>query len=260
MVDKKDFDLIIGGVKQKMIFVETPKERLQDTDFYWVDIGTGFPDGFWVAETLVTQEFWAAVTGTNWIRSRSQRDKEPVDNVSWEEIAGRPEFDGKVEKDPASFVFQLNHHADAKNYLLENMSFQLPTEAQWEFTARGGLLGLDNKHKYAGSNQLKHVGWFEENSKAEPHPVKKKLPNELGVFDMSGNLWECCADFYREDLNNLEKNGLANETPDDPIDLSRHVVRGGCYGNPETHCRVSNRSEFLRYGYGGSIGFRVFLY
>ena len=131
--------------------------------------------------------------------------KLPVVNVSWE--------------DCQDFIKRLSD--------MTNIPFRLPTEAEWEFAARGGM--SSEGYKYAGSKYLNEVAWFNENSNKKVHPVGKKAPNELGLYDMSGNVWEWCQDWYKFYDSHDNVNGNV------------HVYRGGSWGSIERYCRSSKR-------------------
>jgi formylglycine-generating enzyme required for sulfatase activity len=123
----------------------------------------------------------------------------------------------------------------------------LPTEAEWEYAARGGKKSA--KTKYAGGNDANDVAWFAGNSDSHVHPVAKKKPNELGLFDMSGNVWEWCADWYAS-------NAYAVEAPNDPSGTIR-VLRGGSWNDEGQNCRASYRFNNAPDGAYGNLGFRL---
>jgi len=128
---------------------------------------------------------------------------------------------------------------------------RLPTEAEWEFAAKGGN---DSKgYLYSGSNQIDEVAWYEENSDKKPHPVGQKTPNELGIFDMSGNVWEWCSDWYHDEYykSSPEKN------PQGPDTDSPRVLRDGGWLFNEHHCRVTNRYSISPNARNTRIGFRL---
>ena len=118
--------------------------------------------------------------------------------------------------------------------LPKNLRFRLPTEAEWEFAARGRI---HNGFLYSGSNNLFEVAWHDGNSKGSTHPVKQKKPNELGLYDMSGNVWEICADNYGPYSSDTQTNPTGLEAGE------QKVLRGGCYHCGPVSCRVAMRSK-----------------
>ena len=182
---------------------------------------------YYIGESLVTQSLWRAVMGEN--LAYFQNDESPVERVSWD--------------DTQLFLKKLNE--------ITGKSFRLPTEAEWEFAARGGKKAIGNK--YSGSDRMDRVGWFSENSNGTTHPVKQKECNELGLYDMSGNVWEWCNDWYGSYKSGYETN------PTGPTDGKNKVLRGGSWGSDASYCRVSKREHFNpdnRYKY---YGFRLAL-
>ena len=126
---------------------------------------------YYIGATQVTQKLWQAVMGSNPSRFIGDLNR-PVECVSWLECQ--------------EFVKRLNE--------MTGRRFRLPTEAEWEFAARGG--NKSGNYRYAGSDNLDDVAWYDGNSVNEPHPVATKIANELGLYDMLGNLWEWCQDWY----------------------------------------------------------------
>ncbi len=143
---------------------------------------------------------------------------------------------------------------DADNYcdwLSEKTGkrYRLPTEAEWEFAARGGV--KSKGRKYSGSNDLDEVGWFDKNSKNKTHSVGEKTPNELGLHDMSGNVWEWCADYFGGYLSNSQTDPTGST-------LGAHrVLRGGSWYHYPRHCRAANRSLRAPSDRHYDTGFRV---
>ena len=130
-------------------------------------------------------------------------------------------------------------------------TFRLPTEAEWEYAARGG--NKSRGYKYSGSNNIDEVAWYECNSGVETHPVKGKKANELGLYDMSGNVWECCNDWYGEYSRGAQTN------PKGPNNGSYRVLRGGSWCSGERYCRVSDRDSDAPGDRNDVIGFRLVL-
>ena len=185
---------------------------------------------FYMAETEVTQKQWRAVMGDNPSGFKGCDDC-PVEQVSWNDIQ--------------EFLQKLNAMGKGVRY-------RLPTEAEWEYAARGGEKGANDNFTYAGGNDLDEVGWFTENTKDKgTWPVGGKKANQIGLYDMSGNVLEWCADWYGDYPKGPVKN------PTGPPRGSDRVLRGGGWGFSAGYCRVSARFYFdpgYRYDY---IGFRV---
>lgn len=183
---------------------------------------------FRIGETEVTQELWQAVMGTN--PSAHQGARLPVEQVSW--------------VDCLDFISKLN--------ALTGQTFRLPTEAEWEFAARGGTKRQD--HKFSGSNKVNEVAWFQASSGGATHEVGTKLPNELGIYDMSGNVWEWCKDFYGAYSSESQTN------PSGPAMGTFRVIRGGAYDTSFYGCRVSYRETGTDENHrSGSCGLRLAL-
>lgn len=182
---------------------------------------------YMIGETEVTQELWKAVMGTN--PSYFSGTQNPVESVSWE--------------DCQNFIAELNAMTGKK--------FRLPTEAEWEFAARGG--NKSNGFKYSGSGSIDKVAWYYGNSSDKTHPVKQKQANELGIYDMSGNVYEWCQDWYGSYSSSAQTN------PTGPSSGSNRVYRGGSWGSYATSCRVSNRYDYAPTGTDGNLGLRLAL-
>ena len=181
---------------------------------------------YYIGETEVTQELWEAVMGSNpsYFSGNPQR---PVEYVSW--------------NDCQEFITKLNE--------LTGKNFRLPTEAEWEYAARGG--NKSQGYKYSGSNTIGNVAWYYDNSSSETHDVKTKQANELGIYDMSGNVWEWCQDWYGSYSSGSQTN------PTGPSSGSDRVLRGGSWGNNALYCRVSGRSGYSPGNRFSIYGFRV---
>ena len=167
---------------------------------------------FYIGKYEVTQAQWKAVMGSN--PSYFKGDNLPVETVSWNDIQ--------------TFIQKLNAKSGKK--------YRLPTEAEWEYAARGG--NQSRGYKYSGSNDIGSVAWYKDNSNRTTHPVGQKQPNELGIYDMSGNVYEWCSDWYGSYSSSSQTN------PTGPSSGSRRVPRGGSWTDIAWPCRVS-----FRYGY-----------
>lgn len=190
-----------------------------------------------IGQTEVTQELWEAVMGSN--PSNFKGLKRPIEKVSW--------------NDCQTFITKLN--------ALTGQHFRLPTEAEWEFAARGGV--KSQGYKYAGSNTIDDVAWYTVNSydvgSSDPnygtHEVGTKQPNELGIYDMSGNVYEWCQDWYG---STYYSSSVINN-PAGPDTGSRRVHRGGSWHSSAGNCRVANRNgDSPAYTYIG-LGLRLAL-
>ena len=159
------------------------------------------------------------------------QDNLPITNVLWEEaVLFCNWLSTKQGLKPAYIrkgnLFECDFSANG---------FRLPTEAEWEFAARGG--SLTKSFKYSGGNTLDEIAWHKGNSKETPHTVGTKLPNELGIYDMSGNVWEWCWDWYNKDFYKLEK----GNNPKGPERGERRSVRGGSWDSQPNYVRPANR-------------------
>ena len=182
---------------------------------------------YYIGETEVTQALWQAVMGSN--PSSFKGNSNPVESVSWDACQ--------------EFIRKLNS--------LTGRTFRLPTEAEWEFAARGG--NESKGYKYSGSNSIDNVAWYTSNSSSKTHAVKNKSPNELGIYDMSGNVLEWCQDWYGFYSSNAQTN------PKGPLGGFDRVLRGGDWSILAGYCRVSRRSCYSP-GYGYDyIGLRLVL-
>ncbi len=191
-------------------------------------------DSFYLAKYPVTQALWLEVMkGEN--PSRFEGADRPVEQVSWD--------------DAQKFIKKLNQKAKYPRY-------RLPTEAEWEFAARGGV--HRKGYLYAGSDKLSEVGWYEGNNGERTVPVGQLLSNELGLYDMSGNVWEWCEDWYgAKYYQQCLQRGL-EENPIGPDTGTTRVVRGGSWIYDARNCRVAYRSNFLSpEDRNVNIGFRL---
>ena len=224
----------VNGVSFEMVRVEGGTFRMgatsEQSDAYNDEkpVHTVTLSGYYIGKTVVTQALWQAVMGIN--PSRFKGADRPVECVSWD--------------DCQMFIGKLNSITGA--------NFRLPTDAEWEFACRGGNNSCG--YKYSGSNNLGSVAWCDYNSGGQTHPVGTKAPNELGIYDMSGNVWEWCSDWYGGYTGGLQTNPIG------PKSGKYRVIRGGCWFVSSRYCRLSYRSHYCNPTFSGSdLGLRLVL-
>ena len=170
---------------------------------------------FYMGKYEVTQKLWREVMGSDPEELNFKGcDNCPVERVSWNDIQ--------------DFIAKLNEKT--------GKTFRLPTEAEWEFAARGG--NKSNGYKYAGSNDVDKVAWYYDNSGSKTHPVGQKKANELGLYDMSGNVYEWCSDWYGDYGSSAKTN------PSGPSSGTHRILRGGGWSSYARSCRFSNRNSY----------------
>ena len=210
---------VVGGTFQ----MGATSEQGSDADSDETPVHSVTLSDYYIGQTEVTQELWEAVMGSNpsYFKGDNQR---PVEKVSW--------------NDCQEFIEKLNR--------LTGKNFRLPTEAEWEYAARGG--NKSRGYKYSGSNNPDAVAWYDDNSGSKTHPVATKQSNELGLYDMSGNVYEWCQDWY---------GGYKSNSQTNPTGASRgrdRVVRGGSWSDGAWGVRVSLRNfdapDYRSYGSG----------
>lgn len=235
-----DYTETAYGVDMSMVWVEGGSFKMGsdigDSDEQPVHNVT--LDGYWIGATEVTQAQWESVMGTD---IRQQRDK-----------AGYSSLYGEGSNYPMYYV----NYDEAKEFCRRlsertGRTYTLPTEAQWEYAARGGRDGVRDNYTYSGSNSIGSVAWYYGNSGDRTNPVGRKSPNQLGLYDMSGNLWEWCLDYYGSYSSSSQTN------PTGPSSGDFRVLRGGSWDFDESNCRVANRfSDIPSFRYDNH-GFRV---
>ena len=216
---RADEMVTVNGVSFKMIGVQggtftmgATAEQGSDADSNEKPAHQVTLSSFSIGETEVTQELWQAVMGTN--PSSFKGPRRPVETVSWD--------------DCQDFIRRLNQ--------LTGRNFRLPTEAEWEYAARGGR--KSNGYQYAGGSSVADVAWYTDNSSSATHDVATKRANELGLYDMSGNVYEWCQDWYGSYSSGSQTN------PKGPSSGSYRVLRGDSWSNFAWLCRVSYRSSY----------------
>ena len=226
--------LTIKGVSYDMVWVEggtfcmgaTSEQGLDSVSDEW-PVHSVTLSGYYIGKTEVTQALWKAVMGSN--PSRFKGDNLPVECVSWE--------------DCQEFICKLND--------LTGQNFRLPTEAEWEFACRGGI--NSRGYKYSGSNDIYNVAWCLYNSGDKTHPMASMSPNELGIYDMSGNVFEWCCDWYGDYSSGVQTN------PKGRYDGLWRVLRGGSWYVQARLCRSSYRSHASPDYRDDEVGLRLVL-
>ena len=220
VVPQQDLDFNVNGVQFRMKYVEGGSFMMgapDDDDEAWGDEKPAHKvtlDSYCIAETQVTQELWQAVMGSNPSDFKGDIHR-PVETVSWD--------------DCQEFIKKLN--------TITCRTFSLPTEAQWEYAARGGK--KSKGYKFSGSNSLGDVAWYGGNSNSTTHPVAQKQANELGLYDMTGNVWEWCQDWF----DSYYYANSPQNNPQGPSSGGARVLRGGDWGDDPERCRVSCRYD-----------------
>ena len=228
--------ITVNGVSFKMVKVQggtftmgaTPEQGSDAEDDWEKPAHRVTLSSYYIGETEVTQALWKAVMGSN-PSEFAGSTKKPVEQVSW--------------NDCQTFIQKLNQ--------LTGRKFRLPTEAEWEFAARGG--NSSRGYKYSGSNTLGDVAWYDVNSGKTTHDVKTKAPNELGIYDMSGNVCEWCQDWYGDYSSSAQTN------PKGPTSGSRRVLRGGSWNGNAWGCRTAFRLNSTTSLMDRCLGFRLAL-
>ena len=221
----------VKGVSFKMVYVEKGSFQMGREDGYYFEkpIHEVKLNSFAIGQTEVTQELWEAVMGSN--PSNWKGSRLPVEKVSW--------------NDCQTFITKLNQHT--------GQQFRLPTEAEWEYAARGG--NQSKGYTYSGSNNIEEVAWYDDNSGNKTHEVATKAPNELGIYDMSGNVFEWCQDWWG--ANYYLSSPINN--PTGPTSGYQRIARSSFFDSRAWSCRVTNRGSENPTGTFEYIGFRLAL-
>jgi len=209
---------------------ETPTHQVTLSDFY-------------IGKYEVTQVQWKAIMGNN--PSYFKRgDNYPVEQISWNDIVGT--------SGATMVIKNITYYANGFIYRLNQLTgkqYRLPTEAEWEYAARGGL--SSKGYKYSGSNTAGDVAWYFDNSNKRTNTVGGKSPNELGIYDMSGNVYEWCSDWWGD------YSSKALTDPTGPSTGSHRVSRGGSWYYSTLGVRVSYRNGWYPVYSYGNLGFRL---
>jgi formylglycine-generating enzyme required for sulfatase activity len=233
---------VAGGVFQMGCVSDRDGSCNSNEGSHWVQVNS-----FKIGMYEVTQALWQAVMGSlpSSLSSTYQGDNKPVVYVSWDAIAGS-----------GGFLEELNAQT-GKNY-------RLPTEAEWEYAARGCCAGVCEGYMYSGWYLLEDVAWYNDNvPSSSAQPVGGKHPNALGLYDMSGNVWEWCNDGYGQYYGESSSSALSSTTQASPIvnptgaSGSNRVSRGGSWGYPANRSRIADRNSLPPNDNHNNPGFRL---
>ena len=235
---QNNYEESVSGVNIKMIYVEGGTFTMGCTSEQGDDCRENEKpahkvslSGFYIGKYPVTNQEFEAVMGSSPSRIKGCPDC-PVENVNWFEAQ--------------EFIEKLNEITGKK--------YRLPTEAEWEYSARGGVSATINNrqsYKYSGSNNIDEVAWYQSSKESRINPVGLKKPNKPGIYDMSGNVWEWCSDWYGEYTPKPKTNPTG-------VERSRFkVLRGGSWIVTENNCRVSARHRYFPNTKTYDFGFRI---
>jgi len=221
---------------------ENESERAIDESQHLVKL----TKGFWMGETAVTQGQWKTLKGSNPSRFSSCGGVCPVEKVSWFDAVKYANTLSRKAGLGECYREEKKHVGKGKWIWEGSQGFRLPTEAEWEYAARAGVVG-----RYAGGNDLSAVGWYKKNSGATTHRVGVKMANAWGLFDMSGNVWEWVWDWYGD-----YPEGSVTD-PRGPSSGSLRVLRGGSWFNFSRYCRSALRGDLSPDNRSYVLGFRL---
>lgn len=199
---------------------------------------------FYISKFPVTQLLWKQIMDTN--PALSKDDNKPVENVSYNDLISDQGFFKKINE-------KLKDQVSGQFAQTDSVQFRFPTETEWEYAARGGIYWGDY-YIYSGSDNIDEVGWCRRMGGDESKIVGLKKPNQLGIYDMSGNVWEWCLDYFHEDTKKIPLDGSPCLEESD-----ERVLRGGCFHNYGIHCTVIKRYQISPKYKDSCIGFRLAL-
>ena len=247
-----EIDFTVKDVDFKMVFVKGgtfnmggTSEQGQDCYIHEKPVHQVTLSDFWIGEVEVTQDLWQTIMNSSILEQRNKA------NFDWPIRGEGPSYPIYYVNYNEAIEFCRKLNIEFRNDLPNGYKFTLPTEAQWEYAARGGC--KSQQYKFSGSNIVGDVAWYMENSTSTTHPVKTKKSNELGLFDMSGNVWEWCLDWYGQYSSSFQTN------PEGPSSGAERVLRGGSWNFNDRYCRVSFRRSNAPDERDDKYGFRLAL-
>jgi formylglycine-generating enzyme required for sulfatase activity len=201
---------------------------------------------FFIGTVPVTQALWTHIMGGDANPSARPGTDLPLENVSWDDITRPGGFLDRMNDSPvrAGIVATVGPRSGR---------FRLPSETEWEYAARGGPHWPDG-FRFSGSDDIDAVAWYDRKHGDHTQPVGRKAPNQLGIYDMSGNVWEWCQDVFTPEIKRIPQDGTAFAGPGD-----ERVLRGGCFHNWAVHCTVWKRYQIAHDFHDGCIGLRLVL-
>jgi formylglycine-generating enzyme required for sulfatase activity len=234
---------------RRNVFALTFVRRTHGRPYSFGEHANGRPveiQDFFISTLPVTRALWTHVMGADANPTVHQGPDLPLVNVSWDEITR-----------PGGFLDRINN-TPMRTALLAQLAprrgtFRLPSETEWEYAARGGPHWTDG-FRFSGSDDIDAVAWYDRKHGDHTQPVGQKAANQLGVYDMSGNVWEWCQDVFTPAVESIPLDGTAFVGPGD-----ERVLRGGCFHNWAVHCTVSKRYEIAHDYKDGCIGLRLVL-
>jgi sulfatase modifying factor 1 len=221
----------VGGTRGRPFsFGEPPGRPVQVTSFY-------------AASVPITQALWTHVMGADSNPALHQGPDLPVENVSWDALTQSGGFLQRANDSPLAAALRAQVGVP--------VALRLPSEVEWEYAARGGPHWPDG-FRFSGSHDVAAVAWYERLHGDHTQPVARKAPNQLGLHDMCGNVWEWCQDVYTPDVAAIPADGTPATGPG-----AERVLRGGCFHNWAVHCTVAKRYEIGAGYHDGCIGARL---
>ena len=238
--------------------------KLEPLDMVFVEGGTfqmgdNFGDGdisekpvhevtisdFYISKTEITQKEWIEITSNN--PAKYWADEQPVESISWKDAINYCNARSLLEGLTPCYT------TDGGKTICDFSAngYRLPTEAEWEYAARGGI--ANKNFKYSGSTNINDVAWYDKNSSNITHPVAQRQPNDLGIYDMCGNVWEFCWDYFNENYYSQSP----RQDPAGPELGDERIMRGGAWSDDAYFNRIFFRNHYKENARGSNVGLRV---